>query len=120
MTKRRTLTRVARTRIFDNAKGTCCLCNFKIDAGRGDKWIVEHIKPLWLGGDDDERNMGPAHYKCAIEKTRQEAPVKAKSDRVRANHLGIKKTRNPMPGSKASGWRKRMDGTVERRSYTTR
>jgi hypothetical protein len=22
---------------------------------------------------------------------------------------------NPMPGSKASGWRKRMDGTVERR-----
>jgi 5-methylcytosine-specific restriction protein A len=103
MTKRRTLSRVARTRIFDNARGTCCLCNFKIHAERGDKWIVEHIKPLWLGGDDDERNMGPAHYKCAIEKTSQEAPVKAKSDRVRANHLGIKKPRTMRSWRKFNG-----------------
>jgi 5-methylcytosine-specific restriction protein A len=115
MTKRKPLSRLQRVRIFDNAQGTCCICHFKIDAGRGDKWIVEHIKPLWLGGEDDERNMAPAHEQCAIDKTRGEAPVKAKSDRVRANYLGIRKPRNPMPGSRASGFRKRMDGTVERR-----
>lgn len=114
MTKRRALSRLARTRIFDNAHGTCCLCYTKIAHGK--PWIVEHIKPLWLGGDDDERNMGPAHDHCAIQKTASEAPDKAKSDRVRANYLGIRKRpRNPMPGSRASPFKKRMDGRVERR-----
>lgn len=94
MTKRKPLSRLARVRIFDAHRGTCCICHFKIDAGRGQKWIIEHIIPLWLGGDDDERNMGPAHEKCARDKTAQEAPVKAKSDRVRANYLGIKRQRS--------------------------
>lgn len=93
MTKRKPLTRLQRVRIFDRHDGYCCICDFKIYAARGDKWIVEHIKPLWLGGADDERNMGPAHDHCARDKTSKEAPVKAKSDRVRANHLGIKKPR---------------------------
>lgn len=113
MTKRKTLTRLARVRIFGDGK--CCLCGINIDAGRGDKWQVEHIKPLWLGGDDDERNMGPAHEACAREKTSAEAPVKAKSDRVRANFLGVPKSGRPMPGSRASGLKKKMNGTVERR-----
>ena len=103
--KRRSLSRLMRTRIFDNAQGTCCLCHFKIKAESGERWIIEHLKPLWLGGEDDERNMGPAHERCAIDKTTKEAPVKAKSDRVRANHLGIKKPRT------ITRWR-RMNGTV--------
>lgn len=109
--KRKPLSRLARVRIYDDHQGTCCICHFKIDVPK-QKFIIEHIKPLWLGGDDDERNMGPAHFDCAIEKTRQEAPVKAKSDRVRANHLGIKKTGNPIPGSKRSPFKKRMNGDV--------
>lgn len=102
MTRKR-LSRLARSRIFGD--GNCCLCGIKIDAGRGDKWIVEHIKPLWLGGADDESNMGPAHEHCARQKTSAEAPVKAKSDRVRANHLGIKKPRS------IRGWKK-FNGTA--------
>jgi hypothetical protein len=40
----------------------------------------------------------------------------AKAKRREALAGGFKtKTRNPMPGSKASGIRKRMDGTVEKR-----
>lgn len=112
--KRKPLTRLQRTRIYDNASGICCLCQCHIHAEGGNKWIVEHLKPLWLGGADDETNMGPAHYDCAIEKTVNEAPVKAKSDRVRANHLGIRKP-SRFPGSRDSGWRKKIDGTVERR-----
>jgi 5-methylcytosine-specific restriction protein A len=105
MTKRKPLTRLQRVKLFDDHKGTCCLCHTKINAHLGDKWIVEHVKPLWLGGDDDERNMGPAHEKCGREKTSAEAPVKAKSDRVRANHLGVKKPRT------ITRWRK-FDGTI--------
>jgi 5-methylcytosine-specific restriction endonuclease McrA len=100
--KRRSIGRVMRTRIFDRDKGKCCLCGLKIDAPK-DKWILEHLKPLWLGGADDESNMAPAHYSCAIEKTKAEAPVKAKSDRVRANHLGIKKRRRTIPGKRFNG-----------------
>jgi 5-methylcytosine-specific restriction protein A len=100
MSRRRHLTRLMRTRIFDSTKGVCCICHTKIDAERGAKWIVEHEKPLWMGGADDETNMGPAHQSCAIAKTVSEAPVKAKGDRIRASHLGIRKPRS------IRGWRK--------------
>ena len=90
--KRRSLSRLARTRIFDARNGMCCICGTRCGIMYG-KWIIEHIKPLWLGGADDESNMAPAHERCAIEKTVGEAPVKAKTDRQRANHLGIKKSR---------------------------
>lgn len=113
MIKRQYLSRLHRTRIFDDAKGKCCICKTQIHTGQ--KWIVEHPIPLWLGGPDDDTNRRPAHYGCAVKKTAGEAPVKAKSDRIRANHLGIKKSSNrPLPGTRASGIRKRMDGTVER------
>lgn len=79
------------------------MCHLPIDAERGAKWIVEHIKPLWLGGADTPANMGPAHERCAIEKTVGEAPVKAKGDRIRARHLGIKKPRRTIPGKKFNG-----------------
>lgn len=115
MTKRRSLSRLMRTRIFDNAQSTCCLCHFKINAEMGERWIIEHKKPLWLGGADDESNMGPAHERCAIQKTVGEAPIKAKSDRVRANYLGIKRTGRPMPGSRRSRFKRKVNGTVELR-----
>lgn len=114
MTKRRKLTRLQRVKIYDAAGGTCCLCRLPIDAERGERWVIEHVKPLWQGGADDSTNMKPAHYQCAIDKTAGEAPVKAKGDRVRAKHLGVRKPGRPMPGSKASGIRRRMSGKVER------
>jgi 5-methylcytosine-specific restriction protein A len=89
---RRTLSRLARTRVFDAGSGRCHLCGLKIHAERGEPWQVEHRKPLWEGGADDESNMSPAHVHCHAKKTAGEAPVKAKTDRVRAKHLGIKKT----------------------------
>jgi 5-methylcytosine-specific restriction endonuclease McrA len=80
------------------------------------RWIGEHIVPLWLGGADDESNLGPAHEDCARKKTRAEAGVRKKVYRMRAKYLGVKRRqRRPMPGTIASGWRKRFDGTVERR-----
>lgn len=96
--KRKPLTRLQRVKLFDAHSGVCCICEQYIH--RGQRFVVEHVKPLWLGGADDISNMGPAHQSCAIQKTVKEAPVKAKTDRVRANHLGIKKPR------KITRWRK--------------
>ena len=101
--KRKSISGLKRTRIFDTNNGDCCICHLPIKVG--DKWIIEHIKPLWLGGADDETNMFPAHERCAIAKTIGEAPIKAKSDRQRAKHLGIKKPR------KITRW-KRFDGSI--------
>ena len=45
-----------------------------------------------------------------------DVPVLAKGKRVSDGYLGIKRQAGrPIPGSKASGIRKKMDGTVERR-----
>lgn len=112
--RRRHLSRLARTRIYDSTGGFCCICGFLILAGRAEKWIIEHKKPLWLGGADEEWNMGPAHQHCAVAKTAAEAPVKAKSDRQRANHLGIKK-RSAFACSRDSKWKKKVSGEVVRR-----
>lgn len=94
---------------------TCVICKSKIDPVR-EKWILEHLLALAAGGTDTEDNMGPAHQKCAIEKTKDDLGIIAKINRVRAKHLGTKtKSSRPMPGTVRSGWKKKLDGTVERR-----
>lgn len=98
--KRQRLSRLQRTVIFDDAKGICCICHTPIN---GKRWIVEHVKPLWLGGADDNTNRKPAHESCAIQKTVSEAPIKAKTDRQRANNLGIRRAKRTIPGRKFDG-----------------
>jgi hypothetical protein len=38
-----------------------------------------------------------------------------KADRQARRHAGIGKSRNPIPGSRASKWKRRMDGRIEER-----
>jgi len=114
-TRRMKITRGMRARVFVAAEGKCFLCGLKIDAPK-QKWEVDHWTPLWLGGADTEENMRPLHVHCHAGKSSNEAPVRAKSNRTRAKHIGLHKAKGrPMPGTKASGIRKRMNGTVERR-----
>lgn len=114
MTTRRRLNAKDRLAVFMKTNGTCHLCNGRINAAI-EAWEVSHEIPLELGGDDDFDNMLPAHAKCHRRHTAEvDAPAIAKSRRVRAKAAGLKKTSRPLPGSRASGLRKRMDGTVER------
>jgi 5-methylcytosine-specific restriction endonuclease McrA len=90
------------------------LCGLKIDAQK-QKWEVDHVIPLWLNGADAENNMRPLHVHCHAAETAAAAPVRAKSNRQREKHLGLRKAKGrPMPGTKASGIRKRMSGRVEK------
>ena len=102
-----------RLRVFERCHGACGVCGRKI--GPADTWIVEHLIALANGGENRERNLGVTCGWCKPEKDAADIKITAHGRRVRARHLGIKKTRRPFPGSKASGLRKRMDGTVERR-----
>lgn len=96
MTKRRTITKAMRVRIFDRVGGVCHLCKLPINATRGEKWHVEHITPLWEGGSDDEGNMAPAHVDCHATKTAEEAAPRAKGTRVRARHIGVAKPKGTL------------------------
>lgn len=104
-----------RLRVFERDNGACqCGCTIKIRPG--DIWQTDHIIALANGGKNIESNLRTLlanHHKI---KTAQDVAEKAKVYRKRAKHLGLAPKGRPMPGSKASGLRKKMDGTVERRT----
>lgn len=80
-----------RLRVFDRYQGICYLSGRKIEAG--DAWDIEHILALCLGGEHRETNMAPALKDPHKIKTKADRRQKAKNDRVRKKHLGIKKPR---------------------------
>ena len=98
--------------IWDLHDGKCCVCGFAIDFK---PWIIEHVVPLSMGGLDIIANMAPAHLGCARIKTAEEAGPRAKADRQRAAHVGARVARRPMPGSRASGLKKKLNGEVVKR-----
>jgi len=81
----------------------------------GEAWDCDHRIALINGGGHRESNLFlilKEHHKA---KTALDVAEKAKIYAVRKKHLGLKKSKRPMIGSKASGWKRKMDGTWERR-----
>jgi 5-methylcytosine-specific restriction endonuclease McrA len=113
-TPRKKLTPRQRLAIWERDKGICCLCSHPIDGVR-QKWIVEHLRALELGGTDTDDNMGVAHVACADGKTHGKSgdhSMAAKAKRQKRRHIGIKETKNPLPGGKGSKWKKKVGGGV--------
>lgn len=112
---RKPLTPKQKLKMFIAHDGVCCICGCKIN-GVKEAWD-EHDDPLWLNGTNAENNRKPAHARCARQKTAKESGERSKIQSVAEKHFGAKnrpKSR-PLPGTRASGLRKRMDGRVERR-----
>jgi len=55
------------------------------------KWEIDHVKEDWLGGEPTLENAAVACVECHKRKTQADAPVRAKTLRVEAAALGIKK-----------------------------
>ncbi|MFY8105962.1 MAG: HNH endonuclease [Elstera sp.] len=113
MAPRRKLTSARRAAIFRDAGGVCHLCSRKI--APGEPWQIEHVLALALGGADEPENCRPAHADCHAAKTAADVRAIRKADRQARRHAGIGKSRNPIPGSRASKWKRRMDGRIEER-----
>jgi hypothetical protein len=86
-----------------------------------ESWDIEHVIPRAMfinrrDADTDE-NMKPAHHHtCHKSKTVDDVKKIARAKSIEDKRKGFKVSRYPpIPGSKRSGLRKRMDGTVERR-----
>ena len=100
-------------RIFDKCNGTCQKCRSRVYPGR---FQYDHITAIINGGGNRESNLWILCDSCHGGKTREDVGIKSRTARIRANHLGLKKPKGrPMPGSRASGWKKRLDGTVVKR-----
>lgn len=76
----------------------------------------EHLVPLADGGTNNLENRDIAHKKCATVKTQREAVSRGKLRRAAQKHYGAKTSVNPMPGSRRSKWKRKMDGSVIRRT----
>ena len=99
---RRSISRTERVRIFEAAQGVCHICGQPIDGVR-ERWDVEHVIPLALGGDDKGDNLQPAHASCHAAKTPDDVAKIAKAKRVAAKHQGAR-MKSKMPY-------RRFDGT---------
>ena len=110
---RKPLTDKQRLQLFIDEGGICCICGAKID-GVKSAWD-EHIDPLWLSGTNARENRGVAHAKCARVKSAGESKDRAKVRSTSEKHFGAHRSSRPMPGSRRSRFKKRMDGTVVER-----
>ena len=90
----------------------------KCDQGpQGPAWSDSRIAEAFECTVNSLENCAAVCVKCHAFKTRNhDIPKAAKTVRQQDKARGTKKPqRRPMPGSKASGLEKRMDGSVERR-----
>lgn len=110
-TARRKLTPHLRLKVWERTGGVCVLCDRAIDGVR-ERWIVEHIRALELGGADDLPNMGPAHEACAFGKTQEDHRRAAHAKRQKIRHLGAEVSTRPLPYGKASPWKRTLSGKV--------
>lgn len=88
-------------------------CPCKLSPG---KFHYDHDLADWLGGEPTLENCVVLCIPCHHEKTAgSDIPAIAKAKRIQDRERGIRK-KSTFPGSRDSKFRKRMNGTVERRT----
>lgn len=98
-----------RLRVFERHEGRCHISGRKITPA--DQWDCDHIIALCNGGEHRERNLAPALRDKHRAKTADDVAEKSRSAKIRAKHLGVRTSR-PMPGSRASKWKRKITGEV--------
>lgn len=59
--------------------------------GIREKWTIEHLRALGLGGDDSDANTAPAHERCRRTKDKADIKSISKAKRMKAKAIGIRK-----------------------------
>lgn len=101
-------------RVFERFKGICQETGQKIRAG--DEWDCDHKIALINGGQNRESNLRPVLRSAHRAKTRRDLAQKKKDQRVRKKHLGLHKSRNPLPGGRGDNRKRKVSGEIVLRS----
>lgn len=109
---RREFSQRVRLQAWDRSGGHCEQCGRKLMPGR---YRYDHRIPDELGGEPTLENCQLLCEFCDTAKTRRDQADIAKVRHVRARQVGAHVSQRPMPGSRNSPWKRRMDGTVVRR-----
>ena len=111
MTARRYLSQAERDHICERQGYCCAECGKPLVPGH---YEFDHIQALEHDGDNASDNwQALCTSPCHRAKTRLDHQARAKRDRLAVG--GRQRKGPPVPGSRDSGIRRRMDGTVERR-----
>ena len=99
-----------RLRVLDRAGHRCQKCTkFRV---AGEAWGCDHVVAIINGGMNAESNLQALCENCHRSKTRLDIARKALTAASKKRHLGLKKSKNPMPGSRGSKWKRKMNGTL--------
>lgn len=103
--KRPSISKAKRARIFLAHEGVCWLCKAKI--GAEEAYDIDHQVSRELGGSDDDDNLAPAHKDCHRQKTKSDVRAIAKSNRIRRKHgpIELRRKTKPIPSRQ---WPKRQ------------
>lgn len=109
-----------RVEAWQRAGGCCEDCGVKIIAGLGPHY--DHILPDALGGTPTADNCRVLCIPCHKAKTSAPDALSggdvqkiAKAKRLAAKAAGVTGRKAVIPGSKASPWKRKVGGAVERR-----
>ena len=101
-----------RLRVILSQDGICaCGCGVKLGMA-GEVTEIDHIVALINGGENRETNLQALRRRCHSAKTKADVALKAKTASVKAKHLGIAKSKSPLPFGRASKWKRKIGGGV--------
>jgi 5-methylcytosine-specific restriction protein A len=101
-----------RDRVYTRGGEKCAICTRPIDEKL--RPAIDHIIAIINGGKNAESNLQLLCVPCHAVKTKADVAEKSTVYRKRMKDRGLTKP-SRFPGSRASGLKKRMDGSVVRR-----
>lgn len=118
MTARRAMTPARKRRIHEARDGVCYHCNLPVPVA-GPDVRYDHRIGYWLRDADDDSDLWPVHLACDKKKTAADQGKIAKVKRLirDADPETRKRSKRPLTSRGFDkGLRKKMDGTVVRRT----
>lgn len=97
-----------RAQAFERQSGRCTHCGVQLTPGNVE---YDHRITCEQGGDNSLENCDPVCRNCHKGKTRSDATIAAKGRSVRRRAYGGT-PRSAVPGSRASRWKRKLDGTI--------
>lgn len=97
-------------RILDRQDNRCAITGLEFTPQ--DPPEFDHIVAIWLKGKNCESNLQAIRASVHKRKTKTEATVRAKVNRIRSKHYSLSQSKNPLPGGKKSKWKKKLTGEV--------